>query len=440
MPVTHGPADSRRLVGAARRWLAPLLAALLLAAPRGAGPVLAQQRPVLVRVAPVVERRDVEAGQAFVGTVRPLRHSSVGSAVDGRVIEFPVNQGDWVEEGQPLAQLLTETLSIQIEAAKAEHDLRRRELEELENGSRPEEIREAAAVKEAAAAAMEYAQARLKRTRTAFNRSAISEDQLQDDQSAAVRSANEYAAAVARHELIVAGPRAERIAQARARVAMAEAEVRRLEDQLAKHTIRAPFGGYVVAEHTEKGQWIKSGELVAEVVEVDRVEIEVPVLENYIPNLRLGEEARVELIALADEVLSGTVTAIVPLGDERSRSFPVRVTLENRRLEDRTPLVKPGMFARVWLPVERRAGVLMVPKDALVLGGAQRMAFVVDRERVGSSEGTVRAVPLELGISQEGMVEVRGALRQGDLVVVEGNERLQGGQKATILNVEAEGR
>ena len=66
--------------------------------------------------------------------------------------------------------------------------------------------------------------------------------------------------------LAVAGPRKEQIAQAHAQVAIQDATVERLKDQLTKHTIISRFDGYVTAEHTEVGQWVKQGDPVADVV------------------------------------------------------------------------------------------------------------------------------------------------------------------------------
>ena len=64
-------------------------------------------------------RQNVEAGQSFVGHVHPVRRSVIGSAVDGRVVEFLVNAGDYVTAKQPLAQLLTRQIDIQIAARRS---------------------------------------------------------------------------------------------------------------------------------------------------------------------------------------------------------------------------------------------------------------------------------------------------------------------------------
>lgn len=426
-PSVRQSARGRRLPTAARFWqVAGLLACLGTGAP-------AQDAPAPVSVWPVVQRRGVAAGQTFVGTVRPSRKSTVGSAVDGRVEEFLVNEGDRVEKNQPLARLRTRVLEIERAAALAEQEFRRQELAELENGSRPEEVEQAKAQMLAAKALMEYSQSKYDRTRSLVERRAASEEQLEDDSSAATRSLQAYYAAKAGHDLAVAGPREEQRAQARARLAAAEEEVRRLDEQLERHTIVAPFAGYVVAEHTEEGQWLKQGEPVAEIVELDQVEVEVMVLESYVPKLQVGAPARVEVGALADRLFTGQVARIVPEAEVRSRSFPVKVRLANEILPDGSALLKPGMFARVALPVERKGAVLLVPKDALVLGGREPMVYVVDPDEKDPKKGRWRAVSVRLGVALESLVEVAGALGPGEQVVVEGNERLRPGQEVLIV-------
>lgn len=404
-----------------------------------AAPAWAQFGPAKVTVAEVNSPDGVAAYRAFVGTIEGKRHSLVGSAVGGRVIEYHVNEGDRVKEGDPLAKLLTSNLDIQIRAARAELEFRKHELLEWKNGSREEEKQQAESRMKAAEAAMKFAKYRFGRTKELVGRNAATPNQLEDDSSAADVANDMYFAAKATYDLVMAGTRPEKMAQAEARVDAAQEEVERLLDLLDKHTIRAPFNGYVVAEHTEVGQWIEVGRIVAEVIEVDSVEIRVPVQEAYVANLKKGAVARIEVEALPNQKFSGEVTAIVPKADEKSRSFPVRVELKNTIDEDGVPLLKPGMFARVWLPVNQKNQPLLVPKDALVLGGPQPIVFVVEKAPPAKAETpgapkpekpaepgfVVRAVPVQVGIATQGWIEVRGDLKVGQMVVVEGNERLQ---------------
>lgn len=388
-------------------------------------PAFAQMPPAKVTVAEVIER-DLSAGRAFVGTVEARRHSSIGSAVSGRVTEFLVNEGDRVAKGQPLAKLLTKNVEIQIAAAKAELELRKHELDELNNGSRKEELLESEARMKAANAAMKLAQTKLTRVKGLIERNAATREEIDEVNSTTETATAMHLAAKAAYDLVVAGPRKERIAQAAARADVAQEEVNRLLDILEKHTIKSPFAGYVVAEHTEEGQWIESGKLVAEVVEVDPIEIRVAVQESYIPRLSLGMSARIDVEALPSQTFVGTVAAIVPKADEKSRTFPVRVALKNQQQSDGTPLLKPGMFAKVELPVDQKSHVLLVPKDSLVLGGPQPMIYVVAFDDK-TKKKTVRPVPVQLGIAMNSWIEVRGELKAKQEVVVEGNERLRPG-------------
>ena len=87
-------------------------------------------QPAPVRTA-TVEQKEIATRKPFVGTVRPTQQAILGSAVDGRVIEFNYEEGDRVENGAAIAQLLTHTINLQWEAAKAELNVRKAELEEM---------------------------------------------------------------------------------------------------------------------------------------------------------------------------------------------------------------------------------------------------------------------------------------------------------------------
>lgn len=393
----------------------------------------AAQYPANVAVSPVISRKNAEVGHSFVGSVHPVRRSVIGSSLDGRVTEFLVNAGDRVTARQPLAKLLSKQIEIQIAAAEAELKLKQEELRELKNGARPEEKREAAARAAAAQAAYDYMQHKLQRTKALFERKALSEDELQDDVSKALAAAQLYEAAKAANDLVVAGTRPEKIAQAEARVMIAEEEVNRLKDLLIKHTVFAPFDGFVVAEHTEVGQWIKSGELVAVVEDLAEVEIEAQVLESYLDHVRVGAKARVEIPSLPNELLVGTVATVVPRGDERSRNFPVKIRLQNRFDAAGHPHIKSGMFAKVWLAVEQRENVTLIPQDAIVFGGPAPIVYVKEPDPKMPGSFIAKPVPVSLGTAFDGYLETTSPIVPGTEVVVEGNERLFPGQTLNIV-------
>ncbi|MDA1055276.1 MAG: efflux RND transporter periplasmic adaptor subunit [Planctomycetota bacterium] len=394
------------------------------------------QQPVTVIVAAVVQR-EVSAGQTFVGAVVPPRRSIIGSAVDGRVSEMYVDAGDAVgppqpdedgtERGQPIAQLLTDTISIEIASARAEMLLRQYELAEMDAGSRPEEIAQAKAQLGAAQALRDFAKKRFDRTKTLFDQSnTASLDELEQALSASVAADQNQVAAKATADLVIAGPRKEHIEQARARLAKATEDMNHLESQKAKYTLRAPFEGYVAAKLSEVGAWVSRGDPVAEVIELDPIEIDVSVPEAFIAHVRIGAPAQIRADAVPDQAFTGTVARIIPDADLRSRTFPVKVRLANPKTED-GHLLKAGMLARVTLAVGPPIQALLVPKDSLVLGGPQPSLMVVTKDPETQQE-TVRPVPVQLGITDGSLIQVTGNLAATDRVVVIGNERVRPGQ------------
>ncbi len=387
----------------------------------------AEQAAVPVVVARV-SMAEQAAGQSFVGTVMPARTSDVGSAVDGRIVDFPIVDGQRVTEGQPLAELLRGLLQIEREGAVAELQRLRQVLAELRAGSRPEEIEQSRAMVAGFEARVAYARSRLTRLNRLAERGTSTVDELQDAQTELQQIEAQLRGSRAALALVEAGPRAEQVAQAAAAVAVQEAAVERIDDQLAKHTIRAPFDGWVIERFTEKGQWIARGGLVARIAELDDVEVEVRVPEISVGGLEAGVDVRLEFDAAPHHTWIGRVVRIVPQADVLSRSFPVQIALENT-VVDGAPVLRGGMLARAWLPVGRAASVKVVPKDALVLGGPTPVIFVVDGTNAATPPvaGTVRAVPVELGAAVGGNVEVRSDIEPGRLVVVRGNERLRPG-------------
>ena len=213
------------------------------------------------------------AGQPFVGTVVPARTSDVGSAVDGRLVDFPIVDGQHVAEGEPIAVLLRGLLEIEREGAVAELERRRQVVIELQAGSRPEEIEQARATVAGFEARLAYAKSRLTRLDRLAARGTSTMDELQDAQTELQAIEAQLRGGQAALALAEAGTRQEQIAQAAAAAAVQEAEVERIDDQLAKHTIRAPFAGWVVERFTEKGQWVTRGGLVARIAELDRVKV-----------------------------------------------------------------------------------------------------------------------------------------------------------------------
>jgi len=410
-------------------------------------------------------------GQTFVGSVEAVQASTVGSMVEGRVEELAVDEGDRVEKGGVIARLRDVQLKLQLAIARRQLQLSEQALAELQTVL-PEEIEQARARMMSAEALSQYADARLRRAKLLFQRNSISKEELQERESAAA-AAVEKALENKSAWRAATGSQEEKLAKAQLGVLVRRDEVDRLEDDLAQHTIVAPFSGYVVTKHTEVGQWVAKGDPVVEMVNLDQVDVEVPVPERFYPRVEPGMTARVELAAIPgrswEEELSPR--SRVPQADVRSRTFRLKVRLENEMGTGERPLLSAGMFAQVTLPVGRQEQSLLVPKDAVVPGGEVPVLYAVDMLPAGAGQsgkpggkgegeggggppaapppqqppdGTARWVPVELGAALGRMIEVRvrdpRLLSEGDLIVVEGNERLFPRCPVAIVNRDQVGK
>ncbi|MEO1614462.1 MAG: efflux RND transporter periplasmic adaptor subunit [Planctomycetota bacterium] len=379
------------------------------------------------------------AGASFemLGTVTPRRTATIGFALPGRVQSIDAERGQRVASGEVFCTLRTRVVEIEIAAAKAELRLAEQQLAELEAGSRAEDIAEAKARMDSAKAIARQAKSQLTRVMRLVKSRAASVDEVDVATAEADSSARLLDAATIVHQRLVAGPRIEQVAQAKAQVDLRREQVRLLEDRLSKHELRAPFDANITQKFTEAGSWVTAGAFVVEMIELDTIDVEVAVPASQLANLRVGQSIRLQTDRETDALLIGKIDRIVPAADARSRTFPVMIRAENR-IENELPLLLSGMLVRVELPIGPESESLFVPTDAIVLDGARQAVFVIEAPSSGgeSTKGLVRKVPIELGVADGDWVAVKGDLSAGSLVVTRGNERLIAGQSVEATAVD----
>lgn len=346
-----------------------VLAAFLGCGEQQAAPPAVKPPASPVRVANVT-KQEVARSATLVGTVEPRKRSVVASEIAGRVDQFPVKEGDLVKRGQLLARLGMQTLQIQHEAAIA---------------SRAEwQVRH------------EQAKLDLARVKTLFEKELVTRKEHDDAM-------------------------AEELALGR-RLVQLDAEIRQVEDRLAKSRVQAPFAGWVIKERTEIGEWVQEGGPVVEMVDLLRVRIEVPLPERYIRHVQRGDPVSAVFDGLPGFEARGRVFSIVAQANEVARTFPIKVEIPNQDLK-----IKSGMVTRVSLSVGQAYPALVVPKDALVLRGGNEFIFLVQ-------DGRAVQKRVRPGLYTNGLVEVTGDVQEGMTVVIQGNERLLPGQPVRVLN------
>jgi HlyD family secretion protein len=296
-----------------------------------------------------------DEGLEASGTVE-VTDADLGFNVPGRIAEVLVREGDDVAAGQVLARLDVAELEARRDAAAAQTDASRAMLEELESGSRSEEVAQARAGVRAADERLQSAHRDAERAEALYEGGAISREALDG-----ARTAQEVAAAgvdQAREQLraLETGPRRERIAAQRAAVAGAEAAVRQAEAALDNATVRAPFDGRVTIRHREPGETVQPGQPVVTLMDPGDRWVRIYIPEDRIGAVAVGQPARITSDTYPDRAYAGAVSYIareaeftprnVQTKEERVKLvYAVRVRITG----DDAFVLKPGVPADVVL-------------------------------------------------------------------------------------------
>ncbi|MDH3637503.1 MAG: efflux RND transporter periplasmic adaptor subunit [Gammaproteobacteria bacterium] len=199
---------------------------------------------------------------------------------------------------------------------------------------------------------------------------------------------------------------------------VANARLSMVKDRLTRTIIKAPFSGVVAERYRRVGERVAAGDEVVRLVSPDSLEAQVFVPPATLSHVRLGTAVTVLSNPLK---ISATVRSVVPIGDDRSRLYEVRLTLPG------TTNWPAGTSVRVAVPTATPKTVTAVPRDALVLRQEGVMVFRLTADNV--AEG----VPVQTGVASGPWIEVTGAIQPGDRVITRGGERIRPGQSVTIM-------
>ena len=202
----------------------------------------------------------------------------------------------------------------------------------------------------------------------------------------------------------------------RQEIKRAEVAIAQIKRRIKQTEVLAPFPGVVAERLVQIGEFVNRGAQVARLVDTEHREIRAQAPLSVAGWIREGMQVSVEHEEL--ESLS-PVSYVIPIGDERSRMFEVRIAAAN-------PAWIIGSPVRIALPNSEPRELVAIPRDGLVLRGSNIYVMRVN------NDNTVEKVSVETGIGLGGFVEVIGNVDQGDRFITRGGERLQAGQAVTI--------
>jgi putative peptide zinc metalloprotease protein len=288
---------------------------------------------VLVFVLASVARVPLRVGGSF--ELLPGRNADVPATLDGVIERVYVEEGSVVKAGDTIARLSDYERRARLRAVEADVAEREAQLRLLKAGARQEEIALARLAVARAEEPLRVAEAEAERVRTLAARQVATRAELERAEEQVAVLANELEQARGRLAMLRAGNRPEEITATAQAVVRTKAERNRLEGEIARLVVVAPHAGVVTTPRLSQkvGEYVKPGDLIAEIHALDRLTADISVSERDIGEVRLGQPVALRLRAYPNRTFQGTVTRIASAaadtGWREERTVRVEVDLPN---------------------------------------------------------------------------------------------------------------
>lgn len=358
-----------------------------------------------------VSRGSIAAKTTMTAEFQPFQEIDVMAKVAGYLRSIRVDLGDHVRQGQVLAEL---------------------EIPEMSD-----EVSKAAAVVEQNSSEIAAARDELQRAEASHGITHLSNTRLQE-------AAKREAGLIPQQELDEAKSRdlvAEaQVASARSRLRVAEnrVQVARADETRAKTmrnyvTVTAPFEGVVTRRYANTGAMIQAGTAsqsaampVVRIAQISTLRLSLPVPESLAPSIRVGLPVEVSVNSLR-RTFPGHVSRFASRVDPATRTMITEVDVPNPR-----GVILPGLYAEVTLQALKHDDILTVPLEAIERSGSTARAYKVD------AGGTVRVVPVQLGLEDAAHAEVVSGLQEADTVITGKRAGLASGDKVRARVIDAQ--
>lgn len=214
--------------------------------------------------------------------------------------------------------------------------------------------------------------------------------------------------------------------QLQATLSAAEARVAGTRSLLNDMIIRAPFAGRVGLRNISVGSFVTPGAVITTLDDTSIIKLDFSVPEVFLATLKEGMQIHASTSAYPQEKFQGQVSSIDSRLDPVSRAIVVRALVTNK-----DGRLKPGMFMTVKL-LRNESPALLIPEQALVPEGERKFVFVV-------RDGKAARVEVQTGRRRPGQVEIVDGVSEGDVVVVEGTQKVREGGPVKVVQDDAGG-
>ncbi|MZP31059.1 efflux RND transporter periplasmic adaptor subunit [Heliobacterium undosum] len=412
-----------------KKWIA---AALVVAVAGGAWAALRPAKgpagvPVSVRE---VTSGDLEVSVVVSGKIEPYAKENVTARVRGRLVKVLVEAGQMVKAGDVLALIDKEDLVRKESDARVNLEVEQLSLDKSRKTAEYE-LAKARETAEQSRKKMDLEKKNLDRVQALYDSGAATQKEREEALHTYEDAAAQHRNDLRRVESIETNDLGTEIKLREAQIRLKRQEWETSARDLDESAVKAPMDGMVLEVPVDPGDYIAPETKIAVLGRTDRLKIKADVSEADLPLINAGMAAQVTGPALGDQKLSGKVTVISPQAvtkeKEQTERTTVPVTVE---ADNPGGAGRPGTNVDLRIQAARLTGVLTAPHEAIRESRSGKETLVV-------RDGKVALCPVETGMANDMVIEVKSGVQAGDLLILNPPEDLQEGTPVAVLPVGA---
>jgi membrane fusion protein, multidrug efflux system len=201
---------------------------------------------------------------------------------------------------------------------------------------------------------------------------------------------------------------------------LARANFRQMQTEYERGFLKAPLTGMVNHLFVDEGEFVDKGKPFADVVNVDKIKINVNVPELDVRYLKVAQKTMVRVDAYPDRELTGVIDFVAYKADPATKTFHVKVIVDNLNHD-----VRPGMIARVAFLRRVIPDALAAPIFSIVDKGGERILFV-------EKDGVAHARTVSIGVIEGDKIQITQGLQPGDNLIVIGQREVEEGMRVQV--------
>src|SRR6202521_4968556 len=396
------------------------------------GVELSGRKPVPKISAVTPMRENLVSSITSNGKVEPISPFVMRAQLDTFVEKVRATEGQTVKKGQVILELDVKDVAAKLSEAKGKLLRAHDDLRAAKAGGRTEDAARVAGDLAKAQAERERLQKNHEGLQRLIKQQAATQDELAANDLALTKAQAEVTRLAAAKQEFDRSVKLD-TDQAALHVQQIENEVAALDEKVRQGRITAPADGTLYSLPVKSGDYVKLGDLLAEMADVHKVRVRAFIDEPELGALEANEPVKITWDALPSKTWVGKTENIpkqvVPHGTRSVGELLCAVS--NDKLE-----LLPNINVSVRINSRERIGVLSVPRGAVAAEGGRRYVFVVRRNQLGVGKSTLEKREIHVGIADATNYEVFSAPQDRDLVALQGDMDLRDGMTVTVIATE----